>query len=128
MNKVLFSSIAAIAIIGGSIAISNSLSKSEAGSASNVSVVDGKQYIDITAKGGYSPRNTFAQANVPTILKIDTNGTFDCSAAVKIPSLNYYTILPPSGTSEVEIPPQQPGSKIQGLCVMGMYNFSITFN
>ena len=128
MNKIFASTLVAIVIIGGSIALSRNIDPKEPTSITNVSTRDGKQYIDITAKGGYSPRNTVASANVPTILKIDTHGTFDCSSAVRIPSLNYSKNLPSSGTTEVEIPPQKPGTKIQGLCAMGMYSFSVMFN
>lgn len=35
--------------------------------------------------------------------------------------------LPPSGTTDIEIPPQKAGAVVQGLCAMGMYNFSIKF-
>lgn len=94
----------------------------------NVSIVNGKQVIEITAKGGYFPRQSSAQANIPTILKLATTGTFDCSSAIRIPSLNYSANLKPSGVTEIEIPAQQAGSTIQGLCAMGMYNFTISFN
>ncbi len=62
----------------------------------NVSVVEGGQIVAITARGGYSPRISNAQANIPTVLKMVTNGTFDCSSSLVIPSLNYRTNLPPS--------------------------------
>ncbi len=52
----------------------------------NVSVVGGKQIIQIDAKGGYAPRNTVAKANTPTTLNVKTSGTFDCSSAISIPS------------------------------------------
>src|SRR3989344_3521508 len=37
----------------------------------NVSIVDGKQIIEIDAKGGYNPRKTAAKADIPTVLKIE---------------------------------------------------------
>lgn len=95
---------------------------------SNVTVVDGKQIITITAKGGYSPRITNAKADMPTVLKLDTRGTFDCSSAVTIPSLSYRANLPPSGQTSIDIPPQKDGTVMKGLCSMGMYNFQIRFN
>ncbi|MEK9183790.1 MAG: cupredoxin domain-containing protein [Patescibacteria group bacterium] len=94
----------------------------------NVSLLDGKQIIEISAKGGYSPKVTTAQADMPTVLKIDTLGTFDCSSALAIPSIGYRTNLPPSGSTEIEIPAQKSGSTLRGLCGMGMYNFQIRFN
>lgn len=93
----------------------------------NVSIVDGKQIIEIRAKGGYSPRVTNAQAGIATVIKMDTQSTFDCSSALLIPSLGYRNFLPPSGETLIEVPPQKVGAKLQGLCAMGMYNFSINF-
>ncbi len=94
----------------------------------NVSIVDGKQIITINAKGGYSPRVTTAKAGIPTVIKMNTQGTFDCSAALTIPSLGYRGFLPPAGETLIDVPPQQAGSKLQGLCSMGMYNFTVNFN
>ncbi len=98
------------------------------GTADNVSIVDGKQIIEIRAKGGYSPRVTNAKANLPTVIKMDTQSTFDCSSALVIPGLGYRNYLPPSGETLIDVPPQKSGAKLQGLCSMGMYNFSINFN
>ena len=94
----------------------------------NVSIVDGKQIIEIDAKGGYSPKKTTAKADIPTVLKIKTSGTFDCSSTLVIPSLGYRKNLPPSGEILVDIPLQKAGSAIQGMCAMGMYNFTLDFN
>ena len=94
---------------------------------SHVSIVDGTQVIAIDAKGGYAPRNTTAKANMPTTLNIKTNGTYDCSSSVSIPSLGYRTNLPPSGITPVEIPPQPAGTTINGVCAMGMYHFAVNF-
>ena len=94
---------------------------------SNVSVVDGKQIITIDAKGGYFPQVTIAKAEMPTIIKIATNSTFDCSSALVIPDLDYQKNLPPTAVTEIEVPPQKAGEKIEGLCSMGMYSFVIEF-
>lgn len=91
------------------------------------SIVDGTQIIDITAKGGYSPRAVTAKAGVPTILRVNTNGTFDCSASLVIPKLSYQKFLQPSGTEDIAISAEQAQGTLQGLCAMGMYNFKITF-
>lgn len=96
--------------------------------ANNVSIVDGKQIITISAKGGYSPKVTTAKAGLPTVIQVDTNGTFDCSSAIAIPALGYRKNLPPSGQTSIEVPAQVAGSKLQGLCAMGMYNFAVNFN
>ena len=94
---------------------------------SNVSVVDGTQIIEIAAKGGYTPKVTLAQAGIPTILRVETQGTFDCSAALVIPDADYAENLPSSGVTEVELPAQEPGETVQGLCAMGMFNFEVRF-
>lgn len=104
-----------------------SAEKQEPSAGSNVTMIGEKQIIDITAKGGYAPRITLAKADTQTILKVNTKGTFDCSASLTIPSLRYNTILPPSAATEIEVPPQKAGTVLQGLCSMGMYGFKIKF-
>lgn len=89
---------------------------------------NGKQIVSIKAKGGYYPQVVTAKANTPTVLKVTTNATFDCSSALVIPSLGYRKSLPPSGDTLIDIPAQAAGTKLQGLCAMGMYNFAIQFN
>jgi plastocyanin domain-containing protein len=88
---------------------------------------DGTQVIDITAKGGYSPRIVTAKAGIPTILRVTTNGTFDCSASIVIPKLSYQKFMQPTGTTDIPIPAEQAQGTLQGLCAMGMYNFQIKF-
>lgn len=90
-------------------------------------IVDGKQLIDISAKGGYSPRVVVAKAGMPTILRVSTSGTFDCSASLVIPRISYQKFLQPSGTEDITIAPAQAQGTLQGLCAMGMYNFKIKF-
>lgn len=97
------------------------------GNTSPVSVIGGKQIIDITAKGGYSPRVVSAKAGIPTVLRVKTNGTFDCTASLSIPKLSYQKFLQPSGTEEIAITPQQAQGTMRGLCGMGMYSFQIKF-
>lgn len=92
----------------------------------NVTLVDGKQIIEIRAKGGYTPSSTIAQANVPTILRFITSGTFDCSSAVRIPALGISKNLPFSGTTDIEVG-SNPVGTLQGTCGMGMYPFEINF-
>ncbi len=94
----------------------------------NTSTIDGKQVVEITAKGGYSPSSSAAKADTPTVLKVTTRGTFDCSAALTIPSIGYRTTLPASGVTMIDIPAQKSGTVLKGLCSMGMYYFDIRFN
>ncbi len=94
---------------------------------SNVAMIDGKQIIQIDAKGGYAPRESVASANTPTAIDVRTNGTFDCSTALVLPRLGIKKSLPPSGDTMIDIPPQPAGTTLQGLCAMGMYSFSVKF-
>lgn len=92
----------------------------------NVSMIDGKQIVEIRAKGGYTPRKSFAQSGMPTILRINTSGTFDCSSSIRIPSMNIYKNLPQSGITDIEIGTNNKGI-LNGSCGMGMYPFQIEF-
>lgn len=92
----------------------------------NVAIVNGKQIIEIHAKGGYQPRKTIAKAGIPTVVRFDTNGTFDCSSALRIPSMNISQILPASGVTDVELSEPKIGI-LYGTCGMGMYPFEIDF-
>jgi plastocyanin domain-containing protein len=96
-------------------------------SVENVEIRDGIQYITVTAQGGYSPRLSSAQANIPTKLIVETNGTYDCSAALVIEAVDYQEILPSSGEEVIDLGTPAPGT-LQGLCSMGMYSFTINFN
>ncbi len=97
-------------------------------SVDNVSVENGTQIVKITAKGRYTPTLTEASANIPTTLRIETNGTFDCTSILRIPSIGYQQNLPPTGATDIELPPQKSGAIVQGVCAMGMYNFTVRFN
>lgn len=101
--------------------------KSVEPSGNNVTTVDGKQIIEIQAKGGYLPRVTTAQSGIPTTLRINTNGTFDCSSAIRIPSLKVSKNLPATGVTDIDLGTLAPG-KIAGNCSMGMYPFEIQVN
>lgn len=92
----------------------------------NVSVENGVQFVEIRAKGGYLPRTSFAKAGLPTVLRFNTESTFDCSSAMRIPSLNISKNLPISGITEVELPYSGVGS-LKGSCGMGMYPFEVVF-
>jgi len=115
--------------IGGAFFLSNGNGGSkppEEVNANNVSIVDGKQIIEIRAKGGYQPRKSIAKAGLPTILRFNTSGTFDCSSAVRIPSMNISKILPQSGATDIDLGTPKLGV-LQGSCSMGMYPFEIDF-
>lgn len=88
---------------------------------------DGKQIVTITARGGYTPKVSIAKAGVPTVIRVVTNNTFDCSSSISIPSIGYRNNLPRTGTTDIEVPAQAAGTKLQGSCSMGMYGFTVDF-
>lgn len=127
MKATVISIIIAIVLIGGAFMLANNNGgTSSAVNANNVSIVDGKQIIEITARGGYQPRNSVAKAGVPTVIRFETNGTFDCSSSVRIPSMNIFKSLPQTGTTDIDVGTPSVG-KLVGSCGMGMYPFSVEF-
>ncbi len=112
--------------VGGAILWVNKSNVSPTVDVNNVSVVDGVQIVQISAKGGYRPRKSIAQVGIPTIVRFDTSGTFDCSSSVRIPSMDISKILPQTGITDIDIGIQEV-SVLQGSCGMGMYPFEIEF-
>src|SRR3989344_9396885 len=94
--------------------------------ANNVELVDGKQIVEVSVKSGYRPQKSVAKAGVPTVLRFATNSTYDCSGAVRIPSMGYSTFLPATGKTDVDLGSPQAGI-LRGMCAMGMYVFEIAF-
>jgi plastocyanin domain-containing protein len=127
MKATLTSIVIAILLIGGALFLASS-GQNNTGStnANNVSIVDGVQIIEINAKGGYQPRSSTAKAGLPTILRFNTNSTFDCSSSVRIPSMNISKSLPMSGVVDIDLGTREPGN-LNGMCGMGMYRFDIKF-
>lgn len=130
MNKPIIAAIIlAVAILGGVLISTGAGSKTIATApVNNVTVTDGKQIVEIGVKGGYSPKVSTAKADMPTTLRMKTDGTFDCSSGVTIPSLGYRQILPSTGSTDIEVPAQKAGTTLDGVCVMGMYHFAVSFN
>lgn len=127
MKATVTSIIIAIVLISGAFMLANnSRGTDSTANANNVSIVDGKQIIEITARGGYKPRNSVAKAGIPTIIRFETSGTFDCSSSVRIPSLNIFKSLPQSGSTDIDVGTQSVG-KLVGSCGMGMYPFEVEF-
>ncbi|MCK9351492.1 MAG: cupredoxin domain-containing protein [Candidatus Paceibacterota bacterium] len=92
----------------------------------NVFIQGGKQTVDIIAKGGFEPETSIAKSGVPTVLRITTKGTFDCSSVVNIPELGVRKNLPVNGVTEIDLGTRAPGT-LNGSCGMGMYPFTIEF-
>jgi len=119
----------AVVLIGGALFAGLSLTRPSVetvASAENVTIVDGKQIITISAKAGYTPRKSVAQADIPTVIRFDTNGTFDCSSVVRIPSMNISQTLPQTGVTDIDLGNPKV-ALLQGTCGMGMYPFEIDF-
>ena len=126
MNKI--ASIIIILALAGALGLVFWGGKSEVPAENNVEVRDGVQYVAIDAKGGYFPKVSSAKAGIPTKLVMNTRGTYDCSSALVIKSISYQNILPQNGSTEIDIGTGKAGETIQGLCSMGMYNFTVKFN
>ena len=122
----------AVIVIGGVLVFGKKDSKTNTSfntqDGSNVQTIDGKQVIQIEAKGGYSPKKTIAKADMPTVLEIKTNGTIDCSTSLNIQDIGYRGSLKPTGIEKIDIKPQSKGTVLKGICSMGMYSFQIQFN
>lgn len=94
--------------------------------ANNVTMEGDTQIIEIRAKGGYQPRKSVATAGIPTVVRFNTSGTFDCSSSVRFPTLGISQILPQSGSVDIAIGTGTVGT-LKGTCGMGMYPFEIEF-
>ncbi|MEK7612250.1 MAG: cupredoxin domain-containing protein [Patescibacteria group bacterium] len=130
MNKIPYIIITLALVVGiGIVFFGQSKNNTDTGgSAQNVEIRDGIQYITINARGGYSPKVSTAQADIPTKLILKTNSTYDCSASLVIPSIGFQKILAQTGEEVIDLGIPKAGQPFQGLCSMGMYNFSINFN
>ncbi len=98
------------------------------GPVENSEIIDGVQYVTVNAGGGYFPQVSNAKAGIPTKLIVKTNGVYDCSSALSIPSVGFQKILSPSGDTEIDIGTPIAGKPLQGTCSMGMYSFRVNFN
>lgn len=93
----------------------------------NVTMENGTQIVEIGARGGYAPQVSKAKAGVPTVLRMRTQNTFDCSSAIAIPALNYRSYLPQTGVTDIPVPTEQANGTLSGMCSMGMYRFEVRF-
>ncbi len=126
MKNTVVSILIVIVLIGGALVYrgnNNDISKE---SINNVFMENGKQIIEIKAKGGYSPRHSVAKAGVPTVLRFDSKGAFDCSASLYLPSLKISKILDRKEKDDIDIGVSEAGI-FNGTCGMGMYSFDIDF-
>jgi plastocyanin domain-containing protein len=129
MNKSTILSIFIALILIGAVLLLTEGEKSEGNRGSSdytTTVIGNRQFVEVLARGGYSPRVITAKANIPLTLKMSTD-TFDCSAFVVIPAIGYRGTLNRNGSTDVLIPAQPAGTTIRGACTMGMYGFVINY-
>lgn len=72
---------------------------------------------------GYEANVNTLKLGVPVKLKLVTNGARSCARAFTIPELNYFKVLPTTGTEVVEFTPIRIGALVY-TCSMGMYSGS----
>jgi plastocyanin domain-containing protein len=92
-----------------------------------VQMENGVQIINMKAKNGFTPSDIVAYANMPTILRVQTSNTIDCSNTVRIPKLGISQPLTFNGTTDINIPPAEKGQELVGTCGMAHYVFKIRF-
>ena len=127
MKSTIFAIVGAAIIIGGALVLSSGTKvPPNPADVSKVSIIDGKQIVEVSVKGGYHPKVSTAKAGIPTVLRFNTNGSYDCSTSVRIPSMGISKTLPSTGTTDIDIGSPTVAT-LQGVCVMGMYSFEVNF-
>jgi uncharacterized protein len=76
---------------------------------------------------GYFPSTLKAPAGKALTLNLITDKTYSCARDFVIPAMDYYQLLPDTGTVQVSIPAQKAGSTLFFTCSMGMYTGQIVF-
>lgn len=76
---------------------------------------------------GYFPQTLSAPAGKDFTLNLVTDQTYSCARDFVIPALDFYELLPDTGTIQVNIPAQEKGSTLFFTCSMGMYTGQIVF-
>lgn len=127
LRNFLFIALAIVGIFAVLASLPPSNSNNAAATNNVVSNPNGGQIVQVNAKGGYNPAVSEAKADIPTILRVSTKNTFDCSTALIIPRLGISRNLPPTANTDIEIPPQAAGSILNVTCSMGMYSFQVKF-
>ena len=89
-------------------------------------VANGELLLQVE-NNGYFPQTLKAPAGQAVTLNLVTNKTYSCSRDFVIPGLDFYQLLPDTGTVQVSIPAQAEGSKLYFTCSMGMYTGQIVF-
>ncbi|HEU0294790.1 MAG TPA: sulfite exporter TauE/SafE family protein [Anaerolineales bacterium] len=95
-------------------------------SSSSQFVSDGTLTLNVENEG-YFPQTLRADANILVKLSLVTDRTYSCARDFVIPALNFYQLLPDTGTVQVDIPAQPSGTRMFFTCSMGMYTGMIIF-
>jgi len=101
-------------------------SSATAAAAPQTSFRDGELVLYVKSSG-YFPQSLRAPANTDFVLNLVTNQTYSCARDFVIPALDFYQLLPDTGTVQVNIPAQKAGSTLFFTCSMGMYTGQIIF-
>jgi sulfite exporter TauE/SafE len=91
-----------------------------------LSAAEGEIILNVE-DNGYFPSTLKAPADKAFTLNLVTNQTYSCARDFVIPALDYYQLLPDTGTVQVNIPAQEKGSTLFFTCSMGMYTGQIVF-
>ncbi|MCY7366360.1 MAG: heavy metal translocating P-type ATPase, partial [Frankiaceae bacterium] len=79
----------------------------------------GRQVVDITVRGGYSPNLVRIEAGKPVRLRFDRQENSDCSARVVFPDLRKSASLAAFGTTTLDLDISEPG-EYSWACGMNM--------
>ena len=105
---------------GGASAAATSAAGARTASA-NVTVDNGVQTVRMTqGSDGYAPADTVLYAGMPTTWLIEGTSQYDCSAALRVPTLGVSVNLA-QGANTVQLPAMKAGT-VHFTCVMGMYS------
>ncbi|MDP3994508.1 MAG: sulfite exporter TauE/SafE family protein [bacterium] len=101
-----------------------SVLKGENNPVGKANITNGVQEVTINVVSrGYQASVDVLKVGVPVKLTLITNGAGGCARAFTIPYLNYFKVLPATGTQVVEFTPQRTGL-LTYTCSMGMYSGS----
>ena len=103
-----------------------SQTEATAAAESSQPAVDGELVLNVE-NDGYFPAILKAPAGKDLTLNLITKDTYSCARDFVIPDLNFYELLPDTGTVQVNIPAQEAGSTLFFTCSMGMYTGQIVF-
>ena len=87
--------------------------------AAHAQVEGGRQVVDITVKGGYSPSLVRVEAGKPVRLRFDRQENSDCTARVVFPDFRKSASLAAFGTTTLDLDVTEPG-EYSWACGMNM--------